>query len=178
VEEDNEALQQLMDDMVETMHVASGIGLAAPQVGRKERLFVIDLSPMSRADEEPDDGLAAVWNEPVVMVNPEIIAVSEEMEDYEEGCLSIPDITEIVERPTAIQLRYFDRKLKEQDLEVSGMSARVIQHEFDHLNGVLFVDRLTPLRRRLLKRRLRDMTRGEVDADYPLVLPPTAKKRS
>ena len=177
VTEDGVDFQKLVDDMIETMHGASGIGLASPQVGRTERLFVVDLSPVTRDEESQAGGPDVMWEEPVVFVNPEILEVSEEMSEYEEGCLSIPEVTEVVERPVAIRIKYLDRELQEQETELSGMPARVVQHEYDHLNGVLFTDRISPLRRRLLKRRLRDMAKGEVEADYPLVAPVKAARR-
>lgn len=159
VTENTPELQQLIDDMIETMHGASGIGLAAPQVGRSERLFVVDLSPMEEEGAE---------SAPMVFINPEIYEESEEDEEYEEGCLSIPDIREYVIRPEGIRLRYLDRHLKKHDIVADGMLARVIQHEFDHLDGVLFLDHISAFKRRLLKRRLKDMTKGKVEADYPL----------
>ena len=161
VTENTPELQQLIDDMIETMHGASGIGLAAPQVGRSERLFVVDLSPML----EDEEGEAAA---PMVFINPEIYEESEEDEEYEEGCLSIPDIREYVIRPEGVRLRYLDRDFNKRDISAEGMLARVIQHEFDHLDGVLFLDHISSFKRRLLKRRLKEMTKGKVEADYPL----------
>lgn len=165
VEENSEALQQLIDDMIETMRVAAGIGLAAPQVGRRERLFVVDLTPMA---DEAEEGSEPLPPQPMVFINPEVIWESEEECEYEEGCLSIPDIREMVVRPERVRLRYRDRNFELQEIEVRDLLARVIQHEYDHLEGVLFVDRISSFRRRLLRRRLRDMARGEVEADYPL----------
>ena len=164
VEANSAALQQLIDDMIETMHGAAGIGLAAPQVGRPERLFVIDLSPMADEAEEP------LPPQPMVFINPEIVWESEQVCDFEEGCLSIPDLREAVVRPERIRLRYRDRDFQPQEQEVEGLLARVIQHEYDHLEGVLFIDRIGALRRRLLRRRLREMARGQVEADYPLAV--------
>src|SRR5690606_8537363 len=158
-------LQQLIDDMIETMHTAAGIGLAAPQVGRRERLFVVDLTPMAA---EVKEGSQELPPQPMVFVNPEIVWESDEECEYEEGCLSIPDLRELVVRPERIRLRYLDRDFVPQDVEVGDLLARVIQHEYDHLEGVLFVDLISPFRRRLLRRRLREMARGEVEADYPL----------
>jgi peptide deformylase len=164
--QDSAALQQLIDDMFETMHGAAGIGLAAPQVGRKERVFVMDLSPMR--GETLAEGLEANLMEPMACLNPEIIDKGDVLLEFEEGCLSIPDVREVVVRPERITLRFLDRTFQPHVIEVGGLPARVMQHELDHLDGVLFVDRITPLKRRLLKRRLREMARGNVDADYPL----------
>lgn len=165
VDENTDALQTLIDNMIETMYAASGIGLAAPQVGRTERLFVVDVSSM--ADELEADG-ETVPPQPMVFINPEIVWESEAECDFEEGCLSIPDVRESVTRPEAIRVRYLDRTLEEQELEVGSMLARVIQHEFDHLEGVLFTDHLSAFRKRLLRRTLKRMARGDVEADYPL----------
>ena len=165
VREDSASLQQLIDDMIETMHVAAGIGLAAPQVGRHERLFVVDLRAMAEEAAEQGEVLPP---QPMVFINPELTWESEEECEYEEGCLSIPDLRESVLRPERVRMRYLDRTFTPQEIEVGSLLARVIQHEYDHLEGVLFVDRISPFRRRLLRRRLREMAKGEVEADYPL----------
>jgi peptide deformylase len=162
VTRNTDTLQKLIDDMIQTMHGASGIGLAAPQVGRSERLFVVDLTPIAKDAEEP------LPVGPIVFINPEIVDEGDELVEFEEGCLSIPDLREYVERPTWVRVRYQDRHLEVRELEAHGMLARVIQHEYDHLEGVLFIDLISPFRRRLLNRRLRDMANGVVEADYPL----------
>ena len=164
VETNSDELQQLIDDMIETMYAASGIGLAAPQVGRTERLFVVDVTPMAGEDEVAD-----LPPQPMVIINPEIVAESEEQTEFEEGCLSIPEVREVVTRPAQIRLRYQDRELTEHEVEVGRILARVMQHEYDHLEGILFTDYLSSFRRRLLRRSLRKIANGEVDADYPLV---------
>ncbi|BBM69061.1 peptide deformylase [Rhodothermus marinus] len=167
VEADSPELQQLLDDMVETMHAASGIGLAAPQVGRRERVFVVDLTPMKDELEAEGETLPPM---PMFFINPELVWTSEEQCSFEEGCLSIPDVREVVERPAAVRIRYLDRQFRPQELEVRGMLARVIQHEYDHLEGILFIDRISAFRRQLLRRRLREIARGQVSAEYPLAL--------
>ena len=166
VEANSDELQALLDNMIETMHNAAGIGLAAPQVGRDERLFVVDVTPM--ATEMEEDG-EPVPPQPMVFINPEIVAESDETTDMEEGCLSIPEVREAVTRPERVRVRYRDRDFEEQTLETGSVLARVVQHEYDHLEGVLFTDYLSSFRKRLLRRSLRQMTEGEVDADYPLV---------
>jgi peptide deformylase len=166
VEANSDELQALLDNMIETMHNAAGIGLAAPQVGREERLFVVDVTPM--ATEMEEDG-EPVPPQPMVFINPEIVAESDETTDMEEGCLSIPEVREAVTRPERVRVRYRDRDFEEQTLETGSVLARVVQHEYDHLEGVLFTDYLSSFRKRLLRRSLRQMTEGEVDADYPLV---------
>ena len=161
VQDNTPELQELIDNMIETMHGASGIGLAAPQVGRSERLFVVDLSPLAK--EEPD-----LPGEPLVFINPQITEEGDLDEEYEEGCLSIPDLREYITRPESISMAYLDRDFNEHHLEAEGMLARVIQHEYDHLEGVLFIDHVSSFKRRLMKRRLKDMANGKIQADYPI----------
>jgi peptide deformylase len=166
VEENSEELQTLIDNMIETMYAASGIGLAAPQVGRSERLFVVDVTPMADEMEAENE---AVPPQPMVLINPELTWESEAEADFEEGCLSIPDVREVVTRPERVMVRYRDRRFEEQEREVGSVLARVIQHERDHLDGILFTDYLSSFRKRLLRRTLRKIAEGEVEADYPLV---------
>lgn len=165
VEKNTPDVQQLIDDMIETMYGASGIGLAAPQVGRRERIFVVDLTPF---EEDLQKEGVALPPQPMVFVNPHVVEEGEEDCEYEEGCLSIPDLREEVIRPDQVSMRYLDRDFEPHELNAVGLLARVVQHEYDHLEGVLFIDRISPLRRRLLRRRLREMAQGLVEADYPL----------
>ena len=166
VESDSTELQQLIDDMVETMHAAKGIGLAAPQIGRSERLFIVDVSPM---EEDFVEAGLEMPEQPMVFLNAEIVQESQQETEFEEGCLSIPDIHEVVERPEALTIRYLDRTFTEREEQYDGMLARVIQHEYDHVDGVLFIDHLTSFKRRLLKRRLEDIREGKTDASYPVL---------
>lgn len=162
-------LNALADDMVETMRGAHGIGLAAPQVGRAVRLVTVELTAI---DDGSVDGLpGADASGALVLVNP----VAEphpaaEREEFEEGCLSIPDVREVVVRPDRLRLRWQGRDLAAHETEAWGMLARVVQHEIDHLDGVLFTDRVSPLRKRLLARRLRTIARGETEAEYPILV--------
>jgi len=174
LEDNSEALQTLIDDMFETMHNASGVGLAAPQVGRSERVFVVDLKK-SLEDEEAIE--PAVLPGPLVFINPAIKAIDSGEVEYEEGCLSIPEIRENVVRPDTVDIEYLDRTLTPARLQATGLLARVIQHEVDHLDGILFIDRLSTLKRQLLRRRLREMSRGDVTADYPILTAPEAARR-
>jgi peptide deformylase len=169
VHENTPDLQTLIDAMIDTMHGASGIGIAAPQVGRSERLFVIDLSPLAEDLLEEIGEVPDYARGPVVFLNPEVFELNAPDVEFEEGCLSIPEIRERVERPDGIRITFQNRDLGYQEMEAHGFLARVIQHEFDHLNGVLFIDHLSPIRRRLLQRRLRAVARGEVETDYPMV---------
>lgn len=170
IEGDSPDLQRLLDDMVETMHAAQGVGLAAPQVGLGLRVFVADLSPYADDLAEENGGEVPDYARgPLVFINPEVVLDDESEEvDVEEGCLSIPDLREIVWRPDRLRVRFLDRHFVPQELEAEGQLARVIQHETDHLDGVLYLDHLSPLRRRLLGRRLKAIARGDCEADYPL----------
>lgn len=152
-------LSALVDNMLETMYQARGIGLAANQVGQSTALTVIDIADMDDEAPKPEG--------PIVLINPVIEAVSDEEEDFEEGCLSLPDFRDVVIRPSAIQVRYLDRTMREVRREVDGLLARVIQHEVDHLNGIYFFERLSPIRKTLSQSRLRRIAKGEYRAEYP-----------
>ncbi len=159
-------VQKLIDDMIETMHNAEGIGLAAPQVGRSECLFVVDISEL--LEDMAEDLQTKLPDQPMVFINPEITWESEAEEEFEEGCLSIPDIRESVLRPESIQITYRDRNMQEHSRTADGILARVIQHEYDHLEGVLFTDHISAFRRTILKRKLAEIARGNTCAKYPV----------
>jgi peptide deformylase len=170
VSPDEPGLDGLIDDMIETMAVAHGVGLAAPQVGRSIRLFVVDLRPTAEDIADEYGGEVPDWaRAPLVFINPEIERPDGPSVVIEEGCLSIPDIREDVTRPDEVSIRYLDRDFEPQEIRAHGLLARVVQHELDHLDGVLFIDRVSPIRKRLLQRRLKRMATGEVEADYPIV---------
>ena len=153
-------LGELIENMYETMYNAEGIGLAGPQVGLAERIFVVDLDPIAN-DEHPEfKGFKKVF------LNAEITERTGEIESVEEGCLSIPGINEKVPREDRIRINYFDEDGVEHDEEYSGFMARVIQHEYDHIDGILFTDRITPLRRRMIKSKLNGMEKGKVSCHY------------
>lgn len=153
------AFDKLVADMFETMYYTEGVGLAAPQVGKALRLFVIDAS--AGAEEDPSlEGYKKVF------VNPEIYEFSDETSLFNEGCLSVPGIHEDVSRPIKIKMRYMDENFEQFDEEFEGYPARIIQHEYDHLEQKLFVDRLSPIRKTLLKNKLTAMTRGKYKAGY------------
>ncbi len=152
-------LNTLINNMFETMYHADGVGLAAPQVGLPIRLLVIDLG----AFKEDDPELGAFK---VVMINPEIIERSDEEVAGEEGCLSIPGIHETVMRAEKIKIKYLDPDFKEHIEEFEDYKARVVQHEYDHLEGHLFTDRVTPIRRQLLKSRLTNIIKGKASCSY------------
>ena len=138
----DDELRRLLDDMLETMYAAPGVGLAAIQVGVPKRALVIDVS----RDEEPKN--------PLFLINPEIVWASDEDASYEEGCLSLPDQFADVARPAAVRVRYLDRNGNRKELEAEGLLAVCVQHEMDHLDGVLFVDHISALKRNMILRRL------------------------
>ena len=154
-------LNTFIDDMFETMYNANGIGLAANQVGKGLSVTVIDTQ--SSRDED-----AAAASEQLVLINPVIEAFSDNEEEFEEGCLSLPDFHDVVIRPTAIQVRYLDRSMKEQVREVDGILSRVMQHEIDHLNGMYFFERLSPIRRTLANGKLKRIARGDIEPEYEI----------
>ena len=162
IEKDEIDLIKLRDDMFETMEAAHGIGLAAPQIGKSIRVFVVDGTPLE--DEEMVDFRK-------VFVNPEIIDETGESWAFEEGCLSIPNIREDVTRQEKLTIHYFDENWNEFTETFGGMKARIIQHEYDHIEGVLFTDYLTPFKKRMLKGKLQNITKGKMKVDYRVALP-------
>lgn len=156
---DYQNLHQLVDDMFETMYASDGVGLAAPQIGKSIRLFVIDGKPM--AEDDPSlEGFKKVF------INPQILDESGDPWTYTEGCLSLPNLREEVQRKGDIRIRYFDTDFKEYNETYDGIKARIIQHEYDHLEGVLFIDKITPLRKKLLKSKLNEIAKGKAPANY------------
>lgn len=149
VEQVDSQIIQLADDMLETMYDAPGIGLAAIQIGVARRMLVIDVS---REDEE---------NKPIVFINPEIVKTTDELSTYEEGCLSIPDYYAEVERPAALTVNYIDRSGKQQTLEADGLLATCLQHEIDHLNGVLFIDHISRLKRDMVIKKFTKIAKAK-----------------
>ncbi|MEZ4986766.1 MAG: peptide deformylase [Saprospiraceae bacterium] len=152
-------LAQLLTNMWETMYHAEGVGLAAPQIGLPIRLFMVDTVQMMEKGREVE-GIKQVF------INAQKIEETGDEWAYEEGCLSIPDIRGDVERPANIRLRWQDENFKEHEAEFSGMNARVIQHEYDHIEGILFTEHLKPLKKRLVQRKLEMIKKGMVRADY------------
>lgn len=164
IQPDYPDLKEFLENMWETMYHADGVGLAAPQAGRSIRIFVIDAS--AGADEEPE-----LKDFKKTFINPQILETSGEPWALEEGCLSLPEIREDVTRPEVVRIRYFDEQFQEHDETYGGFAARVIQHEYDHLEGKLFIDYLSPLRRKLLRGRLGNITKGKINPNYRIVIP-------
>lgn len=152
-------VKQLSDDLFETMEAAHGIGLAAPQIGKSIRMFVVDGRPIE------DEGMEDFRK---VFINPEILEENGEKWAFEEGCLSIPDVREDVSRQENLVIRYFDEDWVEHQEEYDGMKARIIQHEYDHIEGVLFTDYLSSLKKKLLKGKLSNISKGKVKVEYPI----------
>ena len=173
---DYPAFEQLLENMWETMYEANGVGLAAPQVGIAIRLFIVDASPFAYDDELTEEEQKQLTGFKKVFINPQIEESGEEWA-FNEGCLSIPDIREDVYRQEEIQIRYWDENFKEHTEQYSGLAARVIQHEYDHIEGVLFTDKLSPLKKRLIKGKLNNIAKGNIDVDYKMRFPLASKKR-
>lgn len=181
IDRDYEGLNELIDNMFETMYEASGVGLAAPQIGQSIRLFIVDGSPFAEdaeEDDEPDPRADGLLGFKKVFINPIIEEESGEEWAFNEGCLSIPDIREEVYRKERILISYYDQnwELKEETYE--GYAARIIQHEYDHVEGVLFTDRISPLKKRLLTKRLTNISKGDVKVSYRMKFPLRKKQRS
>ena len=171
-------LQTLIADMFETMYAAHGVGLAAPQIGKAVRLFVMDSGPMVDVDEE-DREEGEVLEAPVkrAFLNPVMLSETGEEWGFEEGCLSIPGIRELVSRPADIVLRYEDEQRRVHEEAFSGMAARIIQHEYDHLEGVLFTDKLSAFKKQLLKGKLARISKGDVAHEYRMKFAGDGRRR-
>lgn len=157
-------LDKFISDMFETMYASSGVGLAAPQVGKSIRLFVVDAEPF--ADEEPN-----LSDFRKVFINPIIIEESGNEWSFNEGCLSIPKIREDIDRKDTIRIEYYDENWNLKEEVISGIAARIIQHEYDHLEGILFIDHISPLKKKMLQGKLNDISKGNIRVDYKMRFP-------
>lgn len=173
IDENYADLNLLIENMFETMYNAKGVGLAAPQIGKNIRLFVVDGSPFADAEDskEIDPKAKGIENFKKVFINPIIENESGEKWGFNEGCLSIPKIREDVYRHEVVEITYFDENWNFHEETFTGYAARIIQHEYDHLEGVLFTDHLSVLKRKLLTKRLQNISKGVVDADYKMKFP-------
>ena len=169
IEPGHPGLDELIDNMFETMYQSEGVGLAAPQVNQSIRLFIIDASPYEQ-DHPEFKGFKKIF------INPHIIEESGEEWAFNEGCLSVPEIREDVMRKPRIRIQYQDRDFNLYDEIYEGIPARIIQHEYDHLEATLFVDRISPLRKILLKRKLNDISAGNIEPKYKMIFPAKKKK--
>jgi peptide deformylase len=165
IPQDSAELKKLIEDMYDTMYNAHGVGLAAPQIGKSIRLFVIDSAPFEEDEEKKATAVKKAF------INPQIIREEGEEWAFEEGCLSIPGIREDIYRPAIVTIRYVDENWQEKEEVYDGLVARIIQHEYDHIEGILFTDHLSGFKKRLIKSKLTKITRGDVDADYRMKFP-------
>jgi peptide deformylase len=178
IDENFPGLEKLIKDMFETMYEAHGVGLAAPQIGKSIRLFIVDGAPFAEPDEDgkEDPRAKGIENFKKVFINP-IIEEEEGKEwAFSEGCLSIPKVREDVYRKPQIRVTYYDENWVFHDEVFDGYAARIIQHEYDHIEGVLFTDRVNPLRKRLIQKRLVNISKGIIDVDYRMRFPVKNKR--
>jgi peptide deformylase len=154
-------LTKFLADMFETMYKADGMGLAAPQIGKSIRIFVVDGTALAEEDPAMKDFKKA-------FINPKILQLDGDTQVMNEGCLSLPKLREDVDRHNKVKIRYYDENFNQFEEEYEGLKARVIQHEYDHLDGVMFIDRIPPLRRKLLKGKLNDISKCKVDVPYKI----------
>lgn len=171
IEADYPNLKELIANMKETMYNASGVGLAAPQIGKDIRLFVIDASPFAEDDDLSEEDRAALKDFNRVFINAEIIEEEGEEWAFNEGCLSIPDVRQDVYRQPKVTFTYQDEDFNTHTETLEGLAARVFQHEYDHIEGILFTDKLSSLKKRLIKKKLDNISKGKIRADYRMRFP-------
>lgn len=178
IEQDFPDLKKLIEDMYETMYAASGVGLAAPQIGKSIRLFIVDGSPFAEDEEDEEDPKAkGMENFKKVFINPIIEEETGEEWGFHEGCLSIPAIREEVFRKEKLTISYYDENWNLKEETYDGYAARIIQHEYDHVDGILFTDHLSPLKKRLLNKKLSNISKGDIDVAYKMKFPAKKKGR-
>ena len=168
-------LEKLITNMKETMYNASGVGLAAPQIGKAIRLFLIDASPFAEDDDLSEEERTVLKSFNRVFINPKILEEDGEEWIFNEGCLSIPDVREDVSRQPKITIEYQDENFTIHTETLEGLAARVFQHEYDHIEGILFTDKLSTLKKRIIKKKLENISKGKISADYRMRFP-NAKK--
>lgn len=168
IDEDYPDLKLVLEDMFETMYHSQGVGLAAPQIGLSIRLFVVDAAPFVDDDEEDTEGLRDFKR---VFINPIIIEETGKEWKFEEGCLSIPGIREDVSRNPDVIVEYYNENFELVEEKLTGLAARVVQHEYDHIEGVLFIDKINPLKKQLIKGKLADITKGNIKVNYRMKFP-------
>ncbi|QIJ89668.1 Peptide deformylase [Mesoflavibacter sp. HG96] len=170
-------LDTLIENMFETMYGAYGVGLAAPQIGLSIRLFIVDASPFAEDKELSKEDQEQLKDFKRVFINPVILEETGDEWAFNEGCLSIPDVREDVFRKPVIKIQYQDQQFNTHTEELSGLAARVFQHEYDHIEGVLFTDKLSSLKKRLIKGKLANISKGKINVDYRMKFPLLKKKR-
>ena len=177
ISEEYPNLSKLIEDMWETMYASKGVGLAAPQIGLSVRIFVIDTKPFASDDElDPAEAKTLEFFKKV-FINPQIIKEEGDSWSFNEGCLSIPEVREDVNRKEKITIQYRDEKFKLHTEILDGLAARVVQHEYDHIEGILFTDHLSSLKKRLIKNKLTSISKGLITVDYPMKFPNKLRRK-
>tara|TARA_R110002073_G_scaffold8207_6_gene45871 strand:+ start:116 stop:703 length:588 start_codon:yes stop_codon:yes gene_type:complete len=171
IDSDYPNLSKLIDNMKQTMYNAQGVGIAAPQIGKSIRLFVIDATPFAEDEDLSKKEQEQLSNFNRVFINPKVVNEEGDEWAFSEGCLSIPDIREDVFRPDSVTFEYQDETFEKHTLTLTGLAARVFQHEYDHLEGILFTDKLSSLKKRILKKKLEKISNGKIDTDYRMRFP-------
>lgn len=177
IDQDYPELNTLIDNMWETMYNAHGVGLAAPQIGLPIRLFIVDASPFAEDEDLNEAEKQQLKSFKKTFINPKILVQEGDEWDFNEGCLSIPNVREDVFRKPDIVIEYLDQNFNQQKEELTGLAARVVQHEYDHIEGILFTDHLSSLKKRLIKGKLKAIEKGKVDIDYKMKFPLANKRR-
>ncbi len=177
ISKDYPNLDELINNMFETMDGAKGIGLAAPQIGLPIRLFIVDATPFKDDEDFTEEERAYLSTFKKVFINAKILEETGDEWAFNEGCLSIPDVREDVFRNEDVLMEYYDENFKKHTESFNGIVARIIQHEYDHIDGILFTDKLSPLKKRLLKGRLSNISKGKINVDYRMRFPNLKKKR-
>ena len=177
ISKDYPKLEELLESMYETMYGAFGVGLAAPQIGLPIRLFLVDTSPFAEDEDLEQVERDFLKDFKQTFINPKIIDEDGDEWAFNEGCLSIPDVREDVFRQPNITIEYFDEDFKKHKKEFTGLAARVIQHEYDHIEGILFTDKISTLKKRLIKGKLANISKGKIKVDYRMRFPDAKKRR-
>ena len=176
IDEDYPNLAELIENMKETMVNARGIGLAAPQIGKAIRLFIVDTSPFEKDEDLDDKEREFLSTFKKVFINAKIVKEEGDEWAFNEGCLSIPDINEDVFRQKKITIEYLDENFEPHTEVIDGLAARVVQHEYDHIEGILFTDKISSLKKRLIKKKLENISKGKVNAEYRMKFPLLKRK--
>ena len=177
INKDYPKLLELINDMFETMYNANGVGIAAPQIGLSIRIFIVDTNPFSEDESLSDEDRSELKSFKKTFINPEILDENGDEWSFEEGCLSIPNIRESVLRQESIKIQYFDENFNKHIESYNGLLARVIQHEYDHIEGILFTDKLSSFKKQLLKKKLLKISSGKLSFDYEMQFFKSSKKR-
>ena len=171
IDKDYPNLSELLNNMKETMENAQGVGLAAPQIGKAIRLFLVDTSPFGADEDLEEEERTFLEGFKKIFINAKIVKEEGDEWAFTEGCLSIPDIREDVFREDTITIEYLDENFEKHTEVLTGLAARVVQHEYDHIEGILFTDKISSLKKRLIKKKLENISKGKVNADYRMKFP-------